>query len=125
VHARQPDECGHLFADLIKRAKLEELVAMYESGATVAMNDGTSITGHGAIRDWLRQVLAAGTIDLNLKVVKLVQSGELAVTHTDWSATTRAADGTVTASSGKALEVVRQQADGRWLYVVDDPFGRG
>jgi ketosteroid isomerase-like protein len=27
--------------------------------------------------------------------------------------------------AGRALEVVRRQADGRWKFAIDDPFARG
>jgi len=36
-----------------------------------------------------------------------------------------ASDGTVHEARGKAVEVVRRQPDGRWLFAIDDPFGRG
>jgi ketosteroid isomerase-like protein len=124
MHATRPEQCGRIFADLLRQARLDDLVAMYEPAATVAMRDGEPITGRESIRNWLREVLRAGAIDLALDVVKIVESGELAVTHTDWRSTIRAQDGAVVESSGRALEVVRRQHDGRWLYVIDEPFGR-
>ena len=74
VRARRPDECGRIYADLLKQARLEDVVAMYEPNATVVMRDGRAITGHSAIRAWLMQVLVAGAIDLHLTVVKTVDA---------------------------------------------------
>jgi len=34
-------------------------------------------------------------------------------------------DGQPTAMAGKAIEVVRRQADGTWRFIVDDPWARG
>ena len=35
-----------------------------------------------------------------------------------------AVGGTVVQRAGKAIEIVRRNADGRWLFAIDDPFGR-
>jgi ketosteroid isomerase-like protein len=45
--------------------------------------------------------------------------------YNDWRMTLTGPDGKAQQSSGKAIEVVRRQADGSWKYVVDDPNARG
>jgi ketosteroid isomerase-like protein len=35
------------------------------------------------------------------------------------------AEGRPVTMEGRAIEVSRRQADGSWLFVLDDPFGRG
>jgi ketosteroid isomerase-like protein len=34
-------------------------------------------------------------------------------------------DGTLVERSGRAIEVVRWQADGAWRFAIDDPYARG
>jgi len=34
-------------------------------------------------------------------------------------------DGAIIEQRGKAVEVVRRQADGTWRFAIDDPFARG
>ncbi|MCV9910401.1 hypothetical protein OIV19_22725 [Brucella sp. HL-2] len=48
--------------------------------------------------------------------------GDLALLRADWEL--RAADGIIVAS-GSAAEVIRKQADGRWLYIIDHAAGAG
>ena len=61
-----------------------------------------------------------------MNVVLVVRSGEdLAVLYNDWSASAKGPDGAPFEMAGKAIEVVRRQPDGSWLFVVDDPFARG
>ena len=45
--------------------------------------------------------------------------------YNDWRMTVTGPDGNAAESSGKAIEIVRRQADGSWKYVVDDPNARG
>jgi len=55
-----------------------------------------------------------------------VNAGDLeALLDNDWSFTAKGADGGSTERAGRALEVVRRQADGTWRFAIDDPYGRG
>ena len=55
----------------------------------------------------------------------LVDLGEnLAVLYNDWHATVTQERGKSETLRGCAVEVVRRQPDGRWLFVIDDPDGR-
>ena len=47
------------------------------------------------------------------------------VADNDWTETGVGEDGTPFERNGKAIEVVRRQADGSWKYLFDDPYGRG
>jgi ketosteroid isomerase-like protein len=59
-----------------------------------------------------------------MNVVRVVALNDIAVVYNDWTAKAVSEDGRVRESAGKALEVVRRQPDGRWLFAIDDPFGR-
>jgi ketosteroid isomerase-like protein len=63
---------------------------------------------------------------MRLEVIKVVAgAGDLAVLYNDWAMSATDPDGKATERTGKAIEVVRRQADGSWRFVVDDPYGRG
>ena len=63
---------------------------------------------------------------LRMNVKTVVRSGDdLAVLYNDWSMSARGPDGGPLELTGKALEIVRRQPDGSWLFVVDDPWARG
>lgn len=59
-------------------------------------------------------------------VTRVVLAGDdLASVYNDWIMQAKAPDGTPITRSGKAIELVRRQADGAWLFAIDDPFARG
>ena len=60
-----------------------------------------------------------------MNVFKVVEAGDdLAVQFSDWTTKTKSTDGSHTETTHKAIEVVRRQPDGTWLFVFDDPFAR-
>jgi uncharacterized protein (TIGR02246 family) len=118
-----PAECDSHFAECVQSGDLEGLVALYEPDARLMQYDGTVANGHVEIRRVLASLMAAAaTIDV--RVATAIETGDLAVLYNDWQWRSVAADGTVTQRSGKAIEILRRQQDGRWLFVIDDPFAR-
>jgi ketosteroid isomerase-like protein len=49
--------------------------------------------------------------------------GNIALTQAKWSVNGTDADGKPVTMSGRSAEVVRRQADGTWLFVIDNPRG--
>jgi uncharacterized protein (TIGR02246 family) len=123
--ARTPEECDALFGVSINKGDLEGLVALYEPNASMVRQDGTSASGIAAIREGLAEFVAMKP-KVTMNVTKVVRAGDdLAVLYNDWSLTAKGQDGSPVAMSGKAMEIVRRQRDGTWLFAVDDPFARG
>jgi ketosteroid isomerase-like protein len=58
-----------------------------------------------------------------MNVRTVVALNGIALLYNDWTAKSVSQDGQVRESAGKAVEVVRRQPDGRWLFAIDDPFG--
>jgi len=121
--ARKPEECDILLSEAIHKGNLEAAVALYEPNASYVLDSGQVITGQTAIREVFQSYLA-----LKLKFtmqVKVVQSGkgDLALTGTTWSVTGIDENKKLFTASGKSAEVVRRQADGMWLFVIDNPHG--
>ena len=123
--ARTPEECDALFATSINSGNLEGLVALYEPQASLVQQDGTPARGTAAIREGLAGFVAMHP-KITMNVTKVVRAGDdLAVLYNDWSLTAKGPDGNPMAMSGKAMEIVRRQRDGTWMFAVDDPFARG
>jgi uncharacterized protein (TIGR02246 family) len=121
--AMTPEECDRRFAECVQSSVLDELVALYEPDACLVLRDGSVATGRAEIRRALARLTSVPTA-IDMRIVRLVESQGVAVLYNDWRLRATAADGTVTRSSGHALEIVRRQPDGRWLFAIDDPFGR-
>jgi len=118
-----PADCDRLFAARVHSRDLEGLVALYAPDARMLQRDGTVATGHAEIRRVLSSLTTAPAT-IEIRVTTVVEAGDLALVYNDWRWRSAAADGAVTESTGKAIEILRRQPDGRWLFVMDDPFGR-
>ena len=123
--ARTAEECDELFARYANAGDLDRLVGLYETDGNLVQQDGSAAHGRTAIRAALAGLVTTGP-KLVMNVTKVVRAGDdLAVLYNDWSMTAKGPDGQPAAMSGKAIEIVRRQADGTWLFAVDDPFARG
>jgi len=113
--AHNPSEIHALFLDAFNRRDIEALVALYEPTAVLVVG-GETVAGHKAIREAYHRLLASGG-HMELETRALVESSEgLAVLHASW--TYYKAE---TTTRRLSTEVVRRQADGMWLFVIDEP----
>ena len=123
--ARTPGDCDRLFEEHVNAGDVEGVVTLYEEGGSLVQHDGGVATGHSAIRGVIARLVAMQP-KLRNDVVRVVQAGEgLALLYNDWSMSARGRDGNPIERAGKAIEVVRRQADGTWRFVIDDPYARG
>jgi uncharacterized protein (TIGR02246 family) len=122
--ALTPEDCDRLFAEGVHAGDLDAVAALYERDASFVTQEGEVVTGAPAIRGALAELVAAKPT-LRMSVRRVVRAGgDLAVLYNDWSLTVTGRDGKPVESAGHAIEIVRRQADGSWLFVVDDPFSR-
>lgn len=115
MSARSPQEIHKLFLDAFNHGNVEALLALYEWDAVFVTGSGPA-KGHEAIRAAYQHILAdGGRMEMETRTV--LDSGEgLGVLHGAW--TLYRNDATI---SGLSTEVVRRQADGTWLFVLDEP----
>jgi uncharacterized protein (TIGR02246 family) len=123
--AHTPQECDELFGRHLNAGDLDALAALYEPQASLVGQDGTVAQGSTAIREGLAGFIAMQP-RITMNVTKVVRAGDdLAILYNDWSLAAKGPDGKAVTMAGKAIEVVRRQRDGSWLFAVDDPFARG
>ena len=108
--AREPEDITALFVERASAGDADGLAALYEPDAVLAYPPGSEVRGHAAILVACRQLVAAGVRFAAEEPLPTVRLGDLALTST------RAADGT-----GGRVQVVRRQADGSWLRIIDRP----
>lgn len=123
VATASPEDCDRLFAACVRAADLDGLVSLYEPTARFVKPDGDVVMGREAIRSALQRLTQVAT-EIEIHVVKVVALEAIAVLYNDWTTRATSEDGRVLEASGRAIEVVRRQPDGRWLFAIDDPFGR-
>jgi ketosteroid isomerase-like protein len=117
VHA--PAEMNATFARAFNSRSVDAMRSLYEPGAVLLVDgSGAELRGHAAIAGELAKLLSApGTMTSvnNLCVVH----GDIALLRADFVLR----DGETVIAKGSTAEIVRRQADGTWLYVIDHAAG--
>lgn len=60
---------------------------------------------------------------LELKVMRIIQTSNLALVISGWSFNGTGTDGNPVSLTGTAADVLRQQSDGTWRMIIDNPWG--
>jgi uncharacterized protein (TIGR02246 family) len=123
MRATQPADLDRLFEQLLNAADLEGLVALYEPNASLTLMRVHEVTGTSAIREALRGLLASRPRITIASVRVVAQTMDLALVSAEWRVTASGPDGKPSNTSGSSIEIARRQADGRWLFAIDKPFG--
>jgi uncharacterized protein (TIGR02246 family) len=101
---------------------VSSLINMYETDAYFVAQPGQVVKGLENIRQNLQ-----GFIDMNgnleSKVKGVIQTINLALVNTEWSFSGTGPDGKPVNIAGKATDVLRQQSDGTWRILIDNPWG--
>jgi uncharacterized protein (TIGR02246 family) len=120
----RPEEAVQAFFDAFNSGNLEAVVALYEPKARLVAQPGQMAEGHAAIREALSGFLAMkGTLTPEKKA--LVAAGDIALSVVKWTLKGTGPDRAPVRMEGTTSDVLRKQADGRWLFVIDNPWGAG
>jgi ketosteroid isomerase-like protein len=108
--AMRPEDITRLFVERSNAGDAAGVAALYDEDAVMAYPAGGQTVGRDAIRAlWAEIVTHAPVFEQEDPMPTLV-SGDIALTSTP------ARDG-----SGARVQVVRRQADGSWLRLLDQP----
>jgi ketosteroid isomerase-like protein len=95
---------------------------MYENDACFQVQPGQVVKGLENIRQSLQGFINMnGNLQSNIKGV--IQATNLALVNTEWSFNGTGPEGKPLNIGGKATDVLRQQSDGTWRIVIDNPWG--
>jgi uncharacterized protein (TIGR02246 family) len=119
--AYSPAEIHPLFEQAFNVGDAEELSSLYELGATL-MVGSNAVVGRENIRKAFESLVARrGRMTLETRAVVASHLG-LAVLHGGWMIQPVEKTESEMATRGLSTEVVREQADGTWLFVIDNPY---
>ncbi|MEP7213550.1 MAG: nuclear transport factor 2 family protein [Acidobacteriota bacterium] len=122
MQAIEPSELYGLFSRYFSAGALDLLLTLYEDNAVILPAPGQIAEGKAAIREVLQGFLALnGGFQIDEPVV--AQSGDVALIMSKWTLKGTSGDGEAVQIEGQTSDVVRRQADGSWLFVIDNPFG--
>jgi ketosteroid isomerase-like protein len=120
-----PEEVLNSVVEGINTGNLDSLMMLYETDACFASQPGQLAKSPETIRQSLRGFTDMKNGKFDLEVKRVLQTSDLALVISEWSFTGTGLDGKlVNIAAKKSTEVLRrQQADGTWRFVIDNPWG--
>jgi uncharacterized protein (TIGR02246 family) len=117
-----PEEVLHSVTECINTGNLDSLTMLYESDACFASQPGQFIKGRANILQSLQ-----GFVDmrgkLESKIKRVFQTSNLALVISEWSFSGTGPNGNPVNLASTATDVLRQQPDGTWRVIIDNPWG--
>jgi uncharacterized protein (TIGR02246 family) len=120
----EPDQAVQEFFEAFNKGDLDAVVALYEPNACLVAQPGQTVQGHAAIREALDGFLAMKPT-LTAEKKSLVTTGDIALSVVKWTLGGTGPDRAPVHMEGTTTDVLRRQADGRWLIAIDNPWGAG
>ena len=119
---RTPEHVLNSIVEGINTGNIDSLMTLYEADACFAIQPGQLAKSPESVRQSLRSFIdLKGKLDLKIK--RILQASDLALVLTEWSFSGTEPDGNPVNISAKSSDVLRQQDDGTWRFVIDNPWG--
>ncbi|MFC0435274.1 nuclear transport factor 2 family protein [Kutzneria buriramensis] len=109
--AKTPEDLSRLFVERANARDVDGLAALYAEDAVLAFPPGQQTVGRAGIRELMAQLVSRGgefTVEEALPTV--YYGDDLALTSTKPSDDT-----------GGRVQIVRREADGSWVRIIDRP----
>jgi ketosteroid isomerase-like protein len=117
-----PKEFLKSYVEKFNAKNVSSLIDMYETDACFKVQPGHVVRSLENIRQSLQGFIDMnGNLQSNVKGV--IQASNLALVNTEWLFSGTGPDGKPLNIGGKATDVLRQQPDGTWRIVIDNPWG--
>jgi ketosteroid isomerase-like protein len=100
----------------------ERLDHHYEPGAVLVPRPGHPLTDAQQRISAHNHLLGFG-VPINARARRIYVADDIALLIVDWSINGTSRHGHPVDLSGTATDVARRGADGRWRYLIDNPFG--
>ncbi len=120
--AAGPEATVARLTDAVNRGDLDAAAALYEPEAVLVGQPGAAARGPAPIREAVRGFIGLQPT-LTTTASRVLEAGDLALYLGRWRLTGIGADGAPVTMGGESADVLRRQSDGRWLIVIDDPWG--
>ena len=104
------------------KGDLEGVMASYEPRASIVFEPGKSVRDRQAQEHAFREFMALSP-HFTYTGHEVLVTGDLATHIAPWKMRATAPDGDTLEDHGLSIAVLRRQADGRWLMVMDNPHG--
>jgi len=118
----RPEDMFPRLEQALNSGDIEAALALYEDDAAFVTGDGELARGREGLRAVFDGMVNAKIITKGAPVRTMVVK-DLALVFVQYTGTVPLPDGKEMQLSGLSTDVLRQQSDGTWLSVIDNPFG--
>lgn len=101
---------------------IDAILATFEPNGVLMGEPGMPAMGTPALREAFTQFIAIRP-KITVTRHETIQTDDIALHSSTWKMTGKTQDGHPIEQSGFSVVVLRKQVDGRWLMVIDNPFG--
>ena len=101
---------------------LDSALALFEPDASFVVKPGVVVSGTSGIRHALEGFMALKPT-ITIEAQQLVEAGDVAQYCARWNIQGTDPQGKPVQLKGRSSSILRRQADGRWLFLVDNPWG--
>jgi uncharacterized protein (TIGR02246 family) len=108
--------------DAFQKGDIPAILRTYEPAAVVVSEPGKPLSGEAALGAMFAAFIALKP-EFTYAGHDVVIAEDLALHLAPWQMNGVAPDGTVVRQRGLSVAVLRRQPDGRWLMVIDQPYG--
>src|SRR2546429_8422249 len=122
--AEDPTDHVAAYCATFAKDSAELLNLHYEADAVLVPQPGHPVTGAKNRLGALRHLLGVG-LPMTARTRHVYVAGDLVLLVADWSLQGISRQGHPVDLHGIATDIARRGADGRWRYVIDNPFGIG
>src|SRR5262245_52810910 len=109
-------------ADAINSGDVDRAMSLYQNGAVMVVQPGKMTRGPSELRDAIAGYMALKPT-LTFEASEVIEAGDVALYLSRWSLRGTDPTGKPMEMSGESTDVLHRQKDGRWLIVVDNPWG--
>lgn len=106
----------------INTGDLTRAVRLYEPDALLVVRPGQVARGWAQLHEALAGFLALRAT-LTSEAQLVLEAGDLALYLGRWTLRGTDPAGAPVVLNGESTDILRRQADGRWLIAIDDPWG--
>ena len=118
----RPEDMFPTLAAALNGGDIDGAIVLYEPDAGFITGTGDLARGEAGLRGEFEAIVAA-KITMVGEAVKSIIVKDIALVFVRYSATIPTADGKTLEMGGLSTDVLRLQADGTWLSVIDNPYG--
>jgi uncharacterized protein (TIGR02246 family) len=122
MDTNQPLSTVLAMTSALQKGDIPSVLRTYEPSAVVVGEPGKPLQGEAALREMFA-AFSAVQPKFTYAGHDVVQAGDLALHIAPWQMSGVDPSGKPVQGQGLSVAVLRRQPDGRWLMVIDQPYG--